>query len=74
MAPALVDEVFTCGKEDIERPVLLWDVRIAGHPLPHLAAEQSVYRNAQRLALDVPERHIDRGDRRTEEPVGREET
>jgi hypothetical protein len=74
VAPALGDEVFAGGNEDIERSVLTRDVRIAGHPLAHLAAEQSVHRNTQRLSLHVPERHIHRGDRRTEEPVGREET
>ena len=49
-------------------------VRVADDPIAHAATKQIGDRDAERLAFDVPERDIDRGDRRGQDALGREES
>src|SRR5690606_19881118 len=49
-------------RDDVGRAVAA-DPAVGLHPLAHQAAEQLVDRHAQGLALDVPQRLVDAGDR-----------
>ena len=58
----------------LPRPLRLVRVGVELHPVPHLAAQQLVYRHPQRLPLDIPQRHIDRRDRPRQQPRRRPAT
>ena len=49
-------------------------VGIAHHAVPYPAAKKVVDRYAQRLALDVPQRDVNRGNRSRHDALGRKES
>jgi hypothetical protein len=62
-----------CVGKGVHKPVLSGHVRVARDPVPRLASEEPIDRDAEGLPRQVPQRDVDGTDVGVEETVAREE-